>query len=284
MIDNLHTQLETNGFVIIDVLENDSIIYLNQLCDKYLQINHTDFISSSHILDKVDSDFINQELHKLVHLKFEKLFPELQLLGGTLATKIKGKSNVEAHQDWTIVDEQKYNSYNLWIPLVDTNKNNGTLGIIPGSHLWNHPLRGLNIPNIFEKYTNLFLRIGYEPELCKGNAILYNHKLIHYSRANKSTEPRNVAIIGAKDKNADLIVSFCADKSNVETYKVIEEDFYAFNYELIRNTRQKIYTLEINSIKNSLVKLERELLFERLFGYMFSNTLSRLGIKKNYLV
>ncbi len=258
MEDNLQIKLANNGFVIIDILGANDIVYLNDLCNQYLQNTSTDFVSSSHILHKADSDFINDELHKILFQTFDKLFPELQLLGGTLATKVKGKSNLEAHQDWTIVDEQKFNSYNLWIPLVDTNSNNGTLGLVVGSHKWNQNLRGFNIPNPYGKYTKQFLEIGFEPTLKAGQAILYNHRLIHYSRPNASQQNRNVAIIGVKDKSADLQISFTLDNKTIDSYEMKEELFYQFNPNNVLSHQPKIATNAINNTDLSWTSIHNQ--------------------------
>lgn len=233
------------GFVIIELLNNAEISYLNSLCNKYLHITNQEFISSSHFLSIEESKRINEELHAIVKPKVDLLFPKLQLLGGTLATKIKGNDVLKAHNDWSIVDESIYNSYNLWIALVDTNKTNGTLGLIPGSHLWDTRLRGLGIPGEYESFTKQFLSIGYEPELKAGQAILYNHKLIHYSRPNTTDQPRNVAIIGMKDKEAALQVSFSLDGKSIDTYEATEEDFYGFDAVRISQHNSRLSTIPV---------------------------------------
>lgn len=251
MENNLQMKLAVNGFLIIDLLGADEVNGLNELCIRFLRNGQADFVSSSHILSKEDSAFINDKLHSIIDARFDAMFPEFQLLGGTLATKIKGTSNLEAHQDWSIVDESKYNSYNLWIPLVDTDTENGTLGLIPGSHLWKQQLRGLNIPNVYGPYTERFLKIGYEPALKAGQAILYNHKLIHYSRPNKINQTRNVAIVGVKDKEASLCVSFCPDGRQVETYQAREEDFYGFDALRIRRDNKLLHTEKLLTEKET---------------------------------
>ncbi|MBK8352113.1 MAG: hypothetical protein IPL21_10600 [Saprospirales bacterium] len=74
MQNDLQTKLADNGFVIIDILNTNDVAYLNELCNKYLQNTSTDFISSSHILNKIDSDFINNELHKILHQNLKLYF------------------------------------------------------------------------------------------------------------------------------------------------------------------------------------------------------------------
>jgi hypothetical protein len=234
IMHNLNNTLLADGFVIVDILDSAEIIYLNELCNKYLTNTQSDFIAASHFLSQAESNFINEELHTILKPKMQKLFPNLELLGGTLATKIKGKSNLKAHNDWDIVDEHQFKSYNLWLTLVDTNKKNGTLGLIPNSHLWQHHHRGFNIPSTFETYTEKFIKIGFEPDLRAGQAILYNHKLIHYSRPNITDNPRNVAIVGMKDRESSLQVSFSLDNKNIETYVVEESDFYNFDAQKIK--------------------------------------------------
>lgn len=250
--------LHNNGFVILDILEENEIAYLNELADKFLGKQQGEFISSSHFLDHTMSVMINDELHKIIKPKINKQFPNLLLLGGTLATKKNGSNILKAHNDWSIVDETKFNSYNLWTPLVNTDKLNGTLGLIPSSHKWNNALRGFNIPNDYEKYTNDFLKIGYEPDLKAGQAILYNHKLIHYSRPNTTAHPRNVAIVGLKDTTATLMVSFCLNNKSIDTYKVTEADFYKFDAVRIAENNTKIASQKMQPVSMKWHQIEKQ--------------------------
>lgn len=271
-MDDIKEQISKSGFVVIDLLNAEEIRFLNDLSKKYLVSKSAEFISSSHFLTIEDSKYVNHELHKIVKPKMENLFPELDLLGGTLATKIKGNAVLKAHNDWSIVNEEKYNSYNLWIALVDTNSNNGTLGLIPGSHLWKTSLRGLNIPGVYEKYTTKFLDIGWEPSLKAGQAILYNHKLIHYSKPNQTDFPRNVAIVGMKDKEAALQVSFSLDNKTIQTYQATEEDFYGFDAKKISSQNRQLSSAPIYSERMDWeeIRMQFNSHLPKEFSYLFS--------------
>lgn len=228
-----NSKLQTDGFVVLPLLSADEICYINTLVKKYLPADKKDFVSSSHYLPIDESKYINKELQAIVQPKMALFTPDLELLGGTLATKTKGANHVEAHNDWNIVDETRYNSYNLWIALVNTDRDNGTLGLLPGSHNWHWQDRGMGIDNPYGQFTKKIMQIGYEPKLEAGSAILYNHKLIHYSRPNTTDIPRNVAIIGMKDKEAALQVSLSNDGKNIQCYRATQDDFYGFDMEKV---------------------------------------------------
>lgn len=239
----LSAQLKKDGYCIFQLLEKEDIAFLNSLCTRFLQTKKGEFISSSAFLSSQENDYINEELHSKIAFKFSHFFPELQLLGGTLATKRMGNNYLDVHRDWNIVDEEKFVSYNLWVPLVDTGLKNGTLGIVKGSHLNCNEERGFNIPNPFLSKTKKFIENSVEPILKAGEAILYDHRLLHFSRPNKTKIERNVAILGVKTTAAELRVSLL-NNNTIECYAMSKNDFYSFDAERIRKENKLIYTKE----------------------------------------
>jgi ectoine hydroxylase-related dioxygenase (phytanoyl-CoA dioxygenase family) len=127
-----------------------------------------------------------------------------------------------------------------------------------GSHKWNQNLRGFNIPNPYGKYTKQFLEIGFEPRPKAGQAILYNHRLIHYSRPNTNQQNRNVAIIGVKDKEADLQVSFTMDNKTIDSYEMKEELFYQFHPNNVLAHQPKIAANAINNTDLSWISIHKQ--------------------------
>jgi hypothetical protein len=98
---------------------------------------------------------------------------------------------VQIHQDPTFVDENRYDSLLLWIPLVDTDAENGAITVLPGSHLWNQGPRSYG--------GTLFPYLDLMPMLLKhaqivpmkaGAALAFSQKTFHGSPTNRAQQAR----------------------------------------------------------------------------------------------
>jgi hypothetical protein len=105
-----------------------------------------------------------------------------------------GDSTVPVHQDWTLVDEREHCSVNVWCPLADTTPENGPLQVFPGSHRFLHTLRGPGIPNPYPPLADV-IRARHLRELSvrAGEAVLFDHRLVHCSPPNRTSLRRVVA-------------------------------------------------------------------------------------------
>jgi ectoine hydroxylase-related dioxygenase (phytanoyl-CoA dioxygenase family) len=104
--------------------------------------------------------------------------------------KFPGDGQIEAHQDFNFVDESRHTAFNLWCPLVDTDLRNGSLYVIPGSHQVFLTQRGPNLPRALTEHNDVFKRYARRLPLAKGQAVIFDHRLIHYSPPNRSSAPR----------------------------------------------------------------------------------------------
>ncbi len=53
------------------------------------------------------------------------------------------------HQNWTFVDEDKFTSVSVWVPLCDVSRFNGTLEVVPKTHNTLTKYRSPSIPWVF---------------------------------------------------------------------------------------------------------------------------------------
>ena len=98
---------------------------------------------------------------------------------------------VQIHQDPTFVDEDRYDTIGIWVPLVDTNLENGAIAVIPGSHRWNHGPRGYG--GRASPYLGLiptFLKHSQALPMRAGTALVFSQKVFHGSPANRSRATR----------------------------------------------------------------------------------------------
>ncbi|MEN9231165.1 MAG: phytanoyl-CoA dioxygenase family protein [Thermostichus sp. DG02_5_bins_236] len=115
------------------------------------------------------------------------LGPELLLSGFGAVVSLPGSADQQVHRDLSHLfgDEMldaiiPCYALNLLIPLVDVNEENGMTRLWPGSHA------------VYDAhYTELAKHMPYvDPPLAKGSCLIFDYRLIHLGRANRSTAPR----------------------------------------------------------------------------------------------
>jgi ectoine hydroxylase-related dioxygenase (phytanoyl-CoA dioxygenase family) len=97
---------------------------------------------------------------------------------------------VPLHQDWSLVDEDKYRSATVWLPLCDSVVANGAIHAIDGSHEMKAYPRG---GTIHGKYEHLHeeLKGMMKPYECEaGTIMLFDSRVLHYSPPNLSKKYR----------------------------------------------------------------------------------------------
>ena len=139
-----------------------------------------------------------------------------------------GDSEVFLHVDDTHVDESKFQSVNIWCPLVDTTMENGALFVLPGSHKLPYPIRGLGIPYPYSEFHEWIKPKMKMLPLKAGEAVFYNNKLMHRSEPNKSTISRPAIIMGMLPNEADKIIHFRTTEMPEDKVEVFElsKEFY----------------------------------------------------------
>jgi hypothetical protein len=136
---------------------------------------------------------------------------------------------VQLHQDWTFVDESRYQAIAIWCPLVEVSAENGCLRVVPGSHRLNNHPRGFqeSFP-----YTDLLPCIEryylVDVPMKAGQAFVYTQTLFHSSLPNRSDRLRLAA--GALAVPRESRLRFLMDTAQGHPRQLaiyeVEEDFY----------------------------------------------------------
>ena len=138
---------------------------------------------------------VSQAVTAVIEPRLGALAPDAQLVYAGFASKAPSEpaSIVPFHQDPSFVDETRWGSANIWIPLVDLDADNGPLWVVPGSHGFNRGLRGFNQMFGYDAYEAELKSLARPIYARAGQAILFAHTLFHFSPPNRSTRARPAA-------------------------------------------------------------------------------------------
>ena len=234
------SSLRKNGVICVPFLDEDGLKLIDKIYDK-TNINGVIPSLSNGIHMTIwhhDTSYklnIREELEKVLTPYFEKIFKNYRAISQQFIIKMPGKETTfPIHQDWNIVDESKYFSLNIWIPLHDVDENNGAMWIVKGSHKLNQPIRGAG--NLFPNYHTLINDLGpymTNYPMKAGEALIFYHSTIHGSPANTSNEPRKIVQVSVLPKEAPMQIYFQPPGTNtVEIHN--PEDNFNFLYNNIR--------------------------------------------------
>jgi|GEM_PF-3413509 len=142
-------------------------------------------------------------------------------MGGAYFIKPPTKeSELLPHQDNPVIDERKNYAVFTWIPLHDVEVNNGTLWVLPGSHLWGNTERSQHIPWAFRKLYQYLKKYMVPLELKKGDMVCFDPSIIHGSGVNNCNYTRLV-LSGALLPNDVVQVDYVVKNGLVEKREVV---------------------------------------------------------------
>lgn len=230
--------LQNAGWFKLPLLSEQDVIEITELFKK-LQANNP-----LHPFTLCWSDEASKkETYTALRDKFTPLlnstFQSYRLAGAGFFYKAAHSSvnAVPPHQDWTFVDERAFSSVNIWVPLSDVDKSNGAYHVIEGSHKWPLTYRGSNIVSACMKLNYNFDELSYIP-LHKGEAIIYDHRLIHATPPNKSGAERIAVVLTLIPTDAELLHCCSADGSSasIDFYKIDEAFYWKYTFSYKHNT------------------------------------------------
>lgn len=244
--------LKNNGYAVVPFLKNEEIIELTD----FFYNNHTTLpegmYASSHAGNFDFRKKMNDKIQHVCKRGINATFKDTTALGATFMVKSKGENgSLHPHQDWSIVDEKQFYSYNVWLPLVDVNEENGTLLILPDSHQLFENIRGLNISSSFEKVINEVWNYLVPINMKAGEALIYDHRLLHASGTNKTETPRLVIVYGIIPQQASMRY-FLGNRNQIEEY-ACNPEFY-FNENILQGP-SGLKQLSVNENNNPSIDL-----------------------------
>lgn len=203
--DTLDATLDKEGYVVIPFLNEQEVQYLNDIYTAGVTEPQQGMYATAHSSSPEFKKRMSDEILGKFMRAIDEMFFESRPLGGSYITKYKGEKGVLfPHQDWNIVDEDHYRSFNIWVPLCDTTEENGAIAVLPHSHKLLKSYRGVNIPDPFYKINSHTWQHHTTLNMKAGEALIYDHRLLHASGINTTDTPRVAVVFGIIPMAADM--------------------------------------------------------------------------------
>lgn len=215
------------GCCVVPLLSNDSVRKLASLYSKGVSVEKRDGLVANHNSTPVaDALAISQEIECIVAEELNERFHDFRFFVGHFMVKKAGTiDEFPLHQDWNIIHEVKYGSYQIWIPLQMTDPHNGGMFFVPGSHALfdNYRSGSFNISRI---PTDDVIAPHIENVIVPaGNAFVYSNALFHGSYSNMSAHDRVNVIVNIVAKDAPTYYfHHVPEHQKAECYSITCED------------------------------------------------------------
>ncbi len=219
----LNRRFHREGYVVVRLVEVAIAHALRAQCELYGPApgdSRDGLFNDTWSTDVTFKAEVAELLSRFLDSAIEAALTDYRVLGLTRISKWPGNAGaVVAHRDPTFVEEPKSISVGVWFALEATDVTQGTMHVVPRSHLLASGTRchqsALNLyPDIDSAEGTFSSPVLLEP----GEALLYYHRLIHSSPPNNSDKlrtvvggiavPRSAAAtyaIGRTETTADLV-------------------------------------------------------------------------------
>jgi ectoine hydroxylase-related dioxygenase (phytanoyl-CoA dioxygenase family) len=234
----LQAEVEDAGFTVVRLFTPEQVRLLLVL---YARTIRPDAVSGLYESSRHNSYEVNRQINhailEQVRITGEKLFMTCRIYGGSFMVKSRSGSEVlPLHQDWSVVEEEKYRTLFIWCPLVDVSPSNGCLYTLPASHRYFQSLRSGSYPS-----DRFVLPAELHQHLCDiplkaGEAILYSDQLFHGSHANNGGRDRIVVTARIMEQEAELVYFHKANDREVDVYWA-DEEFYLTHIDTLAKGR-----------------------------------------------
>ncbi|MCP4123958.1 MAG: phytanoyl-CoA dioxygenase family protein [Bacteroidetes bacterium] len=235
--DEMERNFNKDGFITMDLLDESSFSKLMGLLDKLKKSADQGNVSKK---SEYELSFFNrdaeyrkrvvQEVYGFFKPYIDSILDDYEPLIVNLFNKKPGSGEIPVHQNWSFVDEMKFTTVSVWIPLCNVSRKNGTLEVVPGTHNTLTNYRSPTIPWVFEGLQNVLKKKYMKPlELTKGQIGILDDAILHWSSENNSHEDRATIQLIMKPRESTAVHYYCEDlkRGELSVYEV-DSDFFTF--------------------------------------------------------
>ena len=224
-------ELDERGVVVVDLLSLGDGDRLREIVDRVYTDERRGFHASNLSADHAYRHAVAREGAPLLGRLAGHLFVDHEVYTASVLTKWPDEDSAfHTHQDWTMVDEHRFRTVNVWCPLVDTHVGNGAMRVLPGSHRVLRAIRCSPMPPAGSESPGW--QVGWaemDPVPVRaGQALIFDHAILHSSGPNDSDVVRPAVAAAFKPRSADLFHWFLPDPTSDRLEVLgIGHDFFA---------------------------------------------------------
>ena len=199
--------INRNGFVIIPFLEKSEIEKLTAIYTEKVEDLGADFFMSLWTKNIKRRREVDDAIRAVFLPKLSHILADYKCVIASFGVKKPTVSSAWfVHQDDSFIDENEARSVSVWVPLTDVTAQNGALQVIEASHL---KFDGPRAPTLLDPYDDYreVLRQHFmttQPMLA-GEALFFDHRLIHASAPNLSDQIRLISVAVMAPRESDVI-------------------------------------------------------------------------------
>jgi ectoine hydroxylase-related dioxygenase (phytanoyl-CoA dioxygenase family) len=227
---------EQEGYAVFPLLNETEVAELKNYYES-LQLKDEKGFGFHVSMDNGDKEMCRRTREKIWGIALPRLAEHLKDFKPFVASYVVKETNpkgvVPAHQDWSFVDREEdgYSSITCWIALVDTNIDNGGMGVIRGSHkfMQNHrPSPSPQCPVPLSEHMFSIFPYLHTIDVKAGEVLMFDNRTFHASPPNTSGAVRLAAGVGVTQQGAQLVHYYMKPDGTFKTmlrYNV-DEEFY----------------------------------------------------------
>jgi hypothetical protein len=235
-------KLEEDGYVKLHLLSDDDLCEIREgfkalhrssdFSPNGGEVFKGDFYTSSFSKDREYKRAIHNLALQVFSPHLERVFYDYEILMEGFFVKTPGKGNLPLHQDPSLTSNENSRNVIVWCPLIDVDKNNGTLFVVPGSHRIIPRINTfMSLPYYWAYATALTDKYARSISVSAGEVLVFDTNLLHGSPNNMSNSLRSSFQLYCFPKEKQKIFYFInpGTPNQLEAFEIQNPDFFIDN-------------------------------------------------------